>query len=365
MCPVRVTPFKLSGTPAHLKQAARRPNALRRDRGCDTKPPISKATRRTADKGTAMRVHIHANCQAIPAAGLIREVLPNWDVTFFEVHGPDIVDHIDDYHTAIRTADLVLSQPIHARYRGRDDMSIDWVRDNMRHDATLLVVPSVHFTGHHPGLDALPLPGMPELSNLLVAHLVAHGCDPEDVAEQMLSEHLLRACDIENEIRISIEETKRREIDDHIDVGISDFLEQTSRSRMLFHIYNHPYREIMAVILNGVFERLGLSARVPLDGHDYQPWPHVPVLPTIARFMRNHGGDATPPVNDERVAMHRLKPIAPARYYRYLSGTLSGVPSDELFAAIAKRWPTVQVLRRLARAGSPIPGIGRWLDEKA
>ena len=65
-----------------------------------------------------MDVHIHANCQAIPIAGMLREAEPDWRVTWFEVHGPEIIEHFDDHCARIRTADLVISQPIHQGYRG-------------------------------------------------------------------------------------------------------------------------------------------------------------------------------------------------------------------------------------------------------
>ena len=144
-----------------------------------------------------MKVHIHTNCQSIPLAGLLKEAQPGWDISYFEAHAGEIIDRIDEHHSLIRTADLVISQPIHNGYRERTDLSIDWVRENVRANATLLVFPSIHFTGHHPGLDELPLQGIPFLSSLLAAHLIASGLTPTAALDHFLSEQLLRDEDIE------------------------------------------------------------------------------------------------------------------------------------------------------------------------
>ena len=202
-----------------------------------------------------MDVHIHANCQAIPIAGMLREADPDWRVTWFEVHGPEIIEHFDEHCARVRTADLVISQPIHQGYRDREELSIDWIRDHIRPDATLLVVPSMHFSGHHPGLDGLPLTGLPFLSNLLAAHLVASGCASDDAVRLLLSDNLLSDAEIDTEIQTSLDETTRRETEDHIDIRIGPFLAKHCRTRTLFHIQNHPLRETAAFVANQILAR--------------------------------------------------------------------------------------------------------------
>ena len=32
-----------------------------------------------------MKVHIHANCQAVLLAGMLNEVEPDWDISYFDV----------------------------------------------------------------------------------------------------------------------------------------------------------------------------------------------------------------------------------------------------------------------------------------
>jgi hypothetical protein len=49
-------------------------------------------------------------------------------------------------------------------------------------------------------------------------------------------------------------------------------------------------------------------------------------------------------------------------YYADMASRLATVPPDEILRVVGSRWPTVQVLRRLAKQGSAIPNIGHWLN---
>ena len=309
-----------------------------------------------------MKVHIHANCQAIPLAGMLKEVQPDWDISYFEAHTADIIERIDEHHTRIRTADLVISQPIHKGYRERTDLSIDWIRENVRRDATLLVFPSLHFTGHHPELDGLPLAGIPLPSSLLAAHLIASGQTPIIALRYLLSDELLRDTDIEAEIQLSLDEMRRREVDDRMDIQITSFVEEHCRTKVLFHLQNHPMRETMVVVANKVLERIGCAGRVPVDGHDYQREPHIPPLPSIARYLSDQRGDPAGPVPTETVLIPGYPPMTQADYYGCMLEGLNRHSQDEIFQMIEKRWPTVQFLRRLAAHGSMLPGVARWLE---
>ena len=307
-----------------------------------------------------MDVHVHANCQAIPIAGMLREAYPEWNVTWFEAHGSEIIERFDEHCSRIRSADLVLSQPIHRGYRNREELSLDWVRQNVRSGATLLVFPSMHFAAHHLGLDGLPLQGLPFLSSLLAAHLVASGCDVEQTVSLLLGEDLLKDEEIETEIQASLDETKRREQEDKIDIWISPFMEANCRSRLMFHIQNHPLRETAAYIVNRVLQCLDLPRRVSNEGRDYQKETHVPPLPAVARFLRERGGSDCDPAGG-MVLLPGYPTMTQTEYYGLIARCLVAFPAEEVFAVVAARWPTIQVLRRLAAQGSSIPGIDRWL----
>ncbi len=293
---------------------------------------------------------------------MLKEVLPDWNVTFFEAHADPVVQQIEYHRDWVRTADLVLCQPIHDGYRDMEELSTTWIRENVRPGGAFLVVPSVHFTGHQVGLDELPVDGLPLFSNILAAHLMGQGCTSDEAVSMLTSEDFLTSQEIESEIRLSLEETERRELADKIDLPISPFLREHCRVRTLFHTYNHPLRETMVYIINCLLDRLGASERVTVSGHDYQPVPNVPPMPAVARFFREHGGGVAADAASTIVAMPGDPPETQAAYFSRMTNRLGAVPRDALNDLISKRWPAIQVLRRLAAQGSSIPGIARWAE---
>ena len=303
-----------------------------------------------------MRIHIHANCQALPLAGLLNEAYPEWHTTFFEVHAQPIIDELDVYYHCVRTADVVLTQPIHDGFRERDDMSIGWIKANMRSDASLIVVPSLHFGAHHAGWLDTPSPGF----DLLAAHLEATGFRTADALQHLLSPDLLSDTDIEREIALAITETRRREVDDQIDIKISPYLEEHARVRMLFHICNHPTRETAVFVANAVLDRMGFCRRVPVEGYDYQAYPHMPPLPSITRFLASNSGLTLDPEIYEMVRLHTVPGVALNLYYGQMIEKLSAIPPEELYRLIECRWPSIELMRRLAENNSVIPGLERW-----
>lgn len=305
-----------------------------------------------------MRVYIHANCQAVPFAGMLNEAYPDWQISFFEVHAQPIVEQVDRYYECVRTADVVLTQPIHDGFRAREDLCIGWIRANVRRDALLIVIPSLHFGAHQATWEINPFPGF----DLLAAHLVASGLRPADALRHLLSNNMLTDDDIEVEIATAIAENKRRELEDKIDVKISPFLEANSRGRLLFHTNNHPMRETAVFITNGILERMGFPRRVSVEGHDYQADMHVPPLPSITRFLASRSGMTPDPAVYETVRLHSIPGMPIATYYGQMIERLAAVPPEELLSSIVKRWPTIQVLRRLAARNTVIPGIERWVS---
>src|SRR5437764_47068 len=102
-----------------------------------------------------MKVHIHGNCQSFVLFHMLKEVCPDWDISFYEVHAEPIMQNLADYRALIGAADIVLSQPIHPGYRDTTELSLSWIRDYVKPSAALIVIPALHFSGHHPEFAAL------------------------------------------------------------------------------------------------------------------------------------------------------------------------------------------------------------------
>jgi hypothetical protein len=91
------------------------------------------------------KIYIHGNCQAPAMAQLLAEADPTLRIMANEVHAIDLATGIEAYMAAVKTADIIISQPVSRGYRGDDRLSTDWVRENARPGATLLIMPVLYF----------------------------------------------------------------------------------------------------------------------------------------------------------------------------------------------------------------------------
>ena len=237
-----------------------------------------------------MRVYVHANCQGPPIAEMIRACFPHWEVASYEVFGEKILSEIGRYRYLVDSADVIISQPIHAGYRDRDDLSLDWVRATAKPSCEVLVFPSIHFEGQLVGWRTLPFPGygMPYHDSLLVA-LAASGLPAGAIVDLALSPRLFPYQFITDEIEISIREAERREREDDIDVVISPFLRDYGEMSPLFHIINHPIRPVLAHMTASIMAALGYRVKIPAGGSPCIPLPHVPCHPSVLRMFDQAG----------------------------------------------------------------------------
>ncbi len=235
----------------------------------------------------------------------------------------------------------MLVQPIHAGFRDREDLSLDWVRGAVRDDAMLLVFPSMHFTGHHPTDADLGVTGL-VTGDSIVATLVASGIDPDSVGAIMTSPDLLSDHLVQREIAISIAEMARREIEDRIDIKLSPLLESDAEQGQLFHFVNHPFRQVYAFILNQIMARLGFSRRLPVDGRDWQEVPHIPLLPAVHASLARMAGTALggPEIGDEAVVLPGREPMTQRLYFQSMAERLAECQAGDLLATVHGRsWP--------------------------
>src|SRR5947209_612509 len=186
-----------------------------------------------------MKVHIHGNCQSFVLSHMLKEVCPDWDITFYEVHAEPIMQNLADYRALIGAADIVLSQPIHNGYRDTAELSLSWIRDHVKPSAALIVIPALHFSGHHPEFAALARLG-DLCQNSVAAHLTMIGMAPDRAVDLLLSTDLFDDAIIRTEIDLQLLEMNRRETSDRIDASVADIVTSQAVWFQMFHIVNHP-----------------------------------------------------------------------------------------------------------------------------
>lgn len=307
-----------------------------------------------------MRVYVHGNCQARAIGGLLEAHYPAWEVSSYEVFTQKILDEIERYHEVVATADIIISQPVHDGYRGRDDLSLNWIRSHSKPNAEIIIFPSLFFTGQLVGWNSVEVSGfgMP-YHDLLTLHCAALGMGAERVAGIILDPELYPESLIADEIRISIEEMRRRESGDGIDVHLSPFLARYGELTPLFHIINHPGRPVLAYITNSILSRLGFAATVPFTGPECIPIPHVPLHASVRRFLEARGGKPEWPYEDDERFHLPTDKFTPGEYCGRVIAHLRSFPREELMKALGE--PHVRpFMRRLAAAIPTIPEIDMW-----
>lgn len=314
-----------------------------------------------AREGTMISVYIHGNCQSYVIAKLLEGTCPDWLISFFEVHADPIMERHSEYRELIRTADIIVSQPIHDNYRNVEDLALSWIRAEAKRSCEIVVIPSAHFSGHHP--EWANLGSLGDLcNNSIAAHLAMVGTDPNALIPMMLSPELLDDHVIQKEIDLQIEEMHFRETHDKHDVSISDVIEQYASWIQMFHIVNHPTRPIYVHIINRLLQRLGRPERIPMDGVDLQPVPHLPMAPAIARYCdtRSLVRPDWSPVVESDVLMPGREPTPASVYFAEMTKQLQQHQAEVIADAIRADWRSLFFLRRLAAAGVNLPRIDIW-----
>jgi Polysaccharide biosynthesis enzyme WcbI len=310
-----------------------------------------------------MRVYVHANCQGPPIAEMIRTCFPRWQVISYEVFAERIISDIGRYRYLVSSADIIISQPIHDRYRDRDDLSLSWIRATAKPGCAILVFPSIHFEGQLVGWRTLPFPGygMPYHDTLLVL-LAAMEVSARKIVDVMSSPDAFSREFIINEIDLSTREMERRESADAIDVAVSPFFRQYGYVAPLFHIINHPSRPVLAYMAKEILAALGYSAKIPVGGGPCIPLPHVPCHPAVLRMLDEGGGTPSGWESLDREFYHIPgKRLTRAEYTQESLDAFLRLPRADLLAGTKMD----HVLPFLRRASLGVPMIGELIRESA
>jgi hypothetical protein len=162
-----------------------------------------------------MLVYVHGNCQAPPLAAMLAKVYPEWRIEAYECFNTKIVDEIERYREIVAHADILMSQPIHDGYRDRDDLSLNWVRANVKPGAALVVIPALHFNGQLVSWRSVGFPGYGmDYHDMTLFQLAATELDVDSIVEILMDEALYPPDFVANEIEIALAEawTRKRRI---------------------------------------------------------------------------------------------------------------------------------------------------------
>lgn len=287
----------------------------------------------------ALKIYFHGNCQAPILHRLIGEVRPEWSLGSYEVFSDAIVANLDHYRHLVRTADVVVAQPIWTGYRGIYDLSTEWITQNKPDTARLITIPSLFFRGLHPAVfylrdegEDIQNVGMP-YHDMTLLYLLSQRLGHDAIVDALCSPALYSRDFVHAEFATALEELRRREDADQLTVRLSPWLAACGARRQTFHVINHPTREVMAFVANAILEALGEDPAVSSEGHDDLGRPHIPPAPSVL----HHLGSPPAAGMDDFLLGDPTQSLARRPYYARTIDLMSVRSPADIYTLIARQ----------------------------
>jgi len=173
-----------------------------------------------------VKIYIHGNCQGPALGELLSEACgPAVEVNSRGVHDIDLENESKDYIEDIRSADVVISQPVANNYRGTEILSTSWVRDNVKPGGQFLLFPVIYHRGQLPQSFTTIIHG--DRMAYHDVHAVTYflsGRSVDEFLDDTAKSDFLPADFVRSEAFLSTVELLRREASAPLDVRVSEIV---------------------------------------------------------------------------------------------------------------------------------------------
>lgn len=236
-----------------------------------------------------MKVVVHGNCQSGAIRYLIKEKAPFSDVYALEVHKCDIGEAAEaEYASRLREADLVLYQPVSDTYRNASFLGTNFVTSTARPGATMVCFPSIYYHGYlqgycQPDKNGGVLGYRNSNPPVAMVESILAGEDDASVMSRLNSEALIPEAGIRAYHEACIGELRRRENEAGVLVPVSDYIDANRFERKVFHTVNHPYRCLVAHMMNRILKEIGIPVVIEEEGPDPLAFTRVPCVPAVGK----------------------------------------------------------------------------------
>ncbi len=231
------------------------------------------------------KLTIYANCQGIALGKTLLE-----DERFRSLYEWSRIEpvqtlsssHVEAISNSIAEADLIIYQPVSASNRA-EDLSTQKILQQSKDGVKQISIPSMYFDGYFPHLSTMN--GLSSILNLVhdyfIAYAYCRGMSLENCVLMLQSKHLYEKTRSVELCNASIENLRRRENVNKLDIPISSFIEQNYKKHKLFNQFNHPTRRMFEYISAQVCEKIGLDGFSPdPDAGGYLDAISTPIYPS-------------------------------------------------------------------------------------
>ena len=236
-----------------------------------------------------MKVVVHGNCQSGAIRYLIKELAPFTSVYALEVHKCETDEAAEaEFASRLREADIVPYQPVSDKYRNAPFLGTSFVTATARPGATMVCYPSIYYHGYLQGYCQPDKNGGVlgyRSSNPPVAMVegILAGDDDVSILEHLNSETLIPEAGIRAYHQACVEELRRREKEAEVLVPVSDYIDANRFERKVFHTVNHPYRCLIANMMNTILKEIGVPVTIAEEGPDPLAFTRVPCVPAVGK----------------------------------------------------------------------------------
>jgi hypothetical protein len=248
-----------------------------------------------AAKNTFPKIALAGNCQAWPLLLYLRQLFPDAQLH----HCPSVhlatPEEVSEFNHLLPSVDVLVMHRIQPGYRYNIGLDNQTLSSHLSPGARQLVLPSLHYEGHHPWIGYAHDPDgrlaqLEESSPLgpyhdfLAMAAARRGLSAQDLLRRPPPEELVRR--IREQHRNSLEQLRQREID--CAVEISSWIDHHHRDVPIVHTINHPTHAALTELLGRVLQKLKLSPTVEgkiLETQEFLGELTIPVVPWVREAL--------------------------------------------------------------------------------
>ncbi len=239
-----------------------------------------------------IKIYINGNCQGPALSGLLNEACgATIEADSLGVHDIEEGVGFDWYRDKIRSSDIVFSQPISSLYRNTDIFSLDWIRENVRRDASVLTFPVIYLRA--PSVHSFSIADLHDGAlSYHDAHAIEYflmGKSVHEYIDDTSRSDFLPADFVISEAFNSLNELLRREHSEETSISVCGILSAMLMTRQSMFTFNHPSRAVLAQVGNRLLAMLNREERIPLEGRETLDQVIMP--PYLSEMLAfNHDG---------------------------------------------------------------------------
>ncbi|MEI6830339.1 MAG: WcbI family polysaccharide biosynthesis putative acetyltransferase [Synechococcaceae cyanobacterium ELA445] len=235
------------------------------------------------------------NCQAWPLLLYLRQLFPDAQLH----HCPSVhlatPEEVSEFNHLLPSVDVLVMHRIQPGYRDNIGLDNQTLSSHLSPGARQLVLPSLHYEGHHPWIGYAHDPDgrlaqLEESSPLgpyhdfLAMAAARRGLSAQDLLRRPPPEELVRR--IREQHQNSLEQLRQRETD--CAVEISSWIDHHHRDVPIVHTINHPTHAALTELLGRVLQELKLSPTVEgkiLETQEFLGELTIPVVPWVREAL--------------------------------------------------------------------------------